>query len=386
MHEGDIIMSKQDQFTYRIIEDFRTGQISREKAAALLEVTERTITRKAAKIRCRGLVGVKHGNTARRPSNKTSDDLKTKVLELIRSTYFDFNVTHLRETLEQRENIHVSYSVLLRLCHENGLIKHRKKRRANRKRLYRERMTNEGLLVQMDGSHHEWNGKDKWCLIGQIDDATSEIAHAQFFENEGTWSCMESFQGLLLKKGIPEAVYVDRASWFGGQEEQHFSQFKRAVEEIGSRIIYANSPEAKGRIERAWQTFQDRLIPEMRLNGITTILQANWYLLTVFLPQYWNQRNTVAPLYSSSRYKPLPRGCELGEIFCIKEYRRVRRDHTFSFDGKEYKIVDPPADLFLAGGQIQIRIKQDQSWRAYFYRQVLWTQEIHRPRLWTKVS
>ena len=148
----------------------------------------------------------------------------------------------------------------------------------------------------MDGSHHDWNGKNKTVLIAAIDDATSDIPWAEFFTSEDTLNCMTVVQRIIESVGIPEALYVDKAGWFGAiSKRPDFSNFVRACEEIGTKVIFANSPQAKGRIERTWNTFQDRLVPEMRLYNIKHIPEANRYMQEIFLPHYWKAKNTVLP-------------------------------------------------------------------------------------------
>jgi hypothetical protein len=202
-------------------------------------------------------------------------------------------------------------------------------------------MACEGLLLQMDGSHYKWNGRDEWCLISLIDDATSEIPAGKFFEGETTLGCMAVLRAVIEAKGVPQMIYTDEAGWAGGSEKRRgFSQFVRACAELGIRVITTNSAESKGRIERAWRTTQDRLIPELRLAGITSMLDANRYLEQVYLPKYWHVQNTVVARENASRYRELKAHENLDEIFCIKHTRRIRSDQTVHFDNQLYKITD----------------------------------------------
>lgn len=336
--EGTIAVSKADQFRWRIIEDYRAGRVSRREAATLLNVTEKTVQRLAKRCREKGLIGLKHGNFQRKPKNATFEEVKALCLELASKTYYDFNITHCLEMLRSRHGIEVSYSVFRRWCVAEGIGK-RKRRRTSKARVYRERMGNEGLLLQMDGSHHKWNGSDEWVLIAAIDDATSEIAHAQMFKSEDTINCMTVLRRIIEIKGVPEALYVDRAGWFGGMKRQYFSQFVRACDELEIRVIYANSPQAKGRIERTWRTFQDRLIPELRLHEIKALAAANEYIQKEFIPNYWERQNTVVPRLEQSRYRRLNPQENLDNIFCMKHLRKVRNDHTIFYNNVNYRIT-----------------------------------------------
>ena len=378
MNQGDVVVSKNEQWAFQILEDFRFGKITREKAAMLLGCSTRSVTRRAAKVRSAGIAGIKHGNTSRPPANKTEDSLKEEILTLIRERYYDFNVSHCRELLSERHGITVSYSVLWQWCDEAGLKKHKKRIRA-KARVHRERMSNEGLLLQMDGSHHEWNGSEKWCLIAMIDDATSDIPYAEFFPTEDTMNCMRILERVIEKRGIPEAIYVDRAGWFGGIKRQEFSQFDRACQELGIRIIYANSPQAKGRIERAWRTFQDRLIPELRLEGIKAMAEANSYLQEAFLEKYWVKRNTVTPLHPENRYRNLPSHMELSEILCLKAIRKVRSDHTILWGSEQWRLLTHSLSS-LKGRDVEIRIYRNAEWGAYFGNRRLKLEKVRKRR------
>jgi hypothetical protein len=273
-------------------------------------------------------------------------------------------MTHCLEVLEKEHSLKVGYETFRRWCHESHLVK-RKKRRRSKPRNYRDRMDCEGLLLQFDGSPHRWNGKDEWCLIGAIDDATSKIPYAEFFLSEDTLSCMAVMQKIIEKNGIPYSVYVDRAGWFGGQKRQNFAQFKRACEELDINIIFANSPQAKGRIERAWDTIQDRLIPEMRIRNIHRMPAANDYLQNQFLANYWALNNTVVPRSLEVKYRKLSPEADLNEIFCTKEYRVVKGDHTISWHGDLYQL-DSPLKHSIQGQEIELRTYQNLTWRAYF--------------------
>jgi transposase len=359
-----IFMSKKGQLEYQVVLEFIEGRINRRAAAELLQVRERTISRLARRIEQKGLLGVIHANRGRSPSNKKQESLKNIVMQLVEEKYFDFNMTHCLEVLKQNHHLEIKYDTFRRWCHEKHLVKRKKARRSTvrRKRI---RMANEGLLLQMDGSHHRFNGKDEWCLIAAIDDASSDIPYAELFLSEDTLNCMIVLQRIIEKKGIPYALYVDKAGCLGGGKRTDFNQFKRACEELDIQVIFASSAEAKGRIERAWDTFQDRLIPEMRIRNIHRMPAANHYLQEQFLPNYWKQRNTVIPKSPESRYRPLSPAHNLREIFCLKEFRTVKRDHTLSWRGLIYH-VDSPLKYSIYKQHIEIRTYQDLTWQAFF--------------------
>jgi transposase-like protein len=363
MDEG-IYMSKRGQLSYETVTDFLHGKLSRGEAAELLQVRERTISRLARRIEAKGFMGVIHGNRERVPENKIAVEVKREVMVLVKKHYFDFNMTHALEKLRENHAIEVTYHTYRRWCHEEKLVK-RCKRRKTVARSRRARMPFEGLLLQMDGSPHRYNGVDEWCLIAAIDDATSDIPYAEFFHSEDTLSCMTVLQRIIEKKGIPHAIYTDGAGCLGGAKRAHFGQFKRACEELGIRVIIASSPEAKGRIERAWDTFQDRIIPEMRLRNIRSMPAANSFLQEQFLPNYWKKKNTVIAKSPEIRYRPLSPTTDLREIFCLKVDRMVKRDHTLSWEGVRYRL-DSPVRYSIYKQQIEFRTYQDLTWQAFY--------------------
>lgn len=251
-------MDSKSQFTVDIISKVIDGRISINSAAILLSKSRRTVERYLSRYRKEGIRFVIHGNKGRIPVNKISESLKKEVQELIQTKYYDFNLQHLAELLVKNEGIAVKRETLRTWAHAIHHVK-RSKRRRSRVRKYRERMESPGLMLQMDGSPHRWFGGERSCLIAIVDDATSDI-HAEFFPSETTEGCMKVMRAYIEKRGIFKTLYVDRAGIFAGPKRSNFSQMQRACEELGIEIIFANSPQGKGRIERAFDTFQDRLV------------------------------------------------------------------------------------------------------------------------------
>lgn len=341
MQHGCVItMSRSESLKYQILNRFLEGGISRAEAATALGKSIWTISRQATKIRKVGLVGIKHGNINKVPSNKVNSEIQEKVLKLIKMQYFDFNVTHLREILKTKHAISVSYSTLWRWCAEKRLIKAPKKSRRNLRRI-RPRMAEEGYFLQMDGCEHPFNGQDTWCLIGAIDDATSDIPYAEFFYSETTLNCMQVLRRIIELKGVPKIIYTDQAGWSGKIKREQFTQFKRACDDLGITLIFANSAEAKGRIERAWRTFQDRLCPELRLNGIKEMADANEYLQNNFLPNYWRKNCTQKAFSPEVAYAPLDEKTNLDNILCVENFRKIAKDQSISWHGTKFEIVTP---------------------------------------------
>ncbi len=334
-----IVMNSKAQLIVDVIAKVSESKITIANASKLLNKSRRTIERYLNRYRKVGIQFVVHGNTGNEPANKTSDSLKQQVQRLIREKYFDVNLLHLAELLETNENIVVRRETLRKWAHDIHHVK-RAKRRRSRIHKRRERMESPGLMLQMDGSSHRWFGDKKSCLIAVIDDATSDI-HAEFFHSETTAGCLKVISSVIEKFGLFKTLYVDKAGIFGGPKRCNFSQVQRACEELGIELIFANSPQGKGRIERAFDTLQDRLVPELRLNNITDMRDANSYLQHVFIPQYWRKQLMVKARHAESEFTTLPQHINLNDICITKEYRKIRNDHTFSYGNKFYFIESP---------------------------------------------
>lgn len=385
-----VVMSAEEIKTIGIVADVQRGRLTREQASTLLQVSDRTLRRYLKNFEEEGPLFVKHKNTGKAPANRLPNELKAAMQNLIREKYFDLNVMHIQEKLYEKHGILVKRESLRSWCHELQLVKRTHKRRA-RPRMYRDRMPQEGLMIQLDGSLHRWFGNQKSVLIASIDDATGTIPHAEFFPKETTWSCLRVLQSIIEKKGIPHSLYVDRAGIYGGtSKRENFSQLHRACEDLGIHVIYAYSPQAKGRIERLFQTLQDRLVVELRLADAKNYFDANNFLIQKYTAQF-NQRFGKVPENSTPAWKALPLSTPLREVLCFKEHRLIHNDHTLSVNRCYWKIMNPLTHS-LARHYAEIRTYQDGSWAAFWNDMKLSlhpTRKIHRPppnlpNSWTK--
>jgi len=364
MGNRGIFVTKNEQYRHSVLSDFIGGKLKRTEVSRLLGTTERNVTRMASRIRKRGIEGIKHGNVGRLSTNRCDVEVKAQVMGLMKERYYDLNLTHAREKLLSEHNLTVGRETFRKWCHGSGLVKRRHKRRSYA-RIYRQRMPHAGMLLQMDGSPHRWNGEDTWTLISAIDDATSDIAWAEFYPSEDTENCMRLLWRIIERCGLPEALYVDRAGIFGGPKRNQFSQLARACEELGIRIIFAYSPQAKGRIERSFQTLQDRLVPELRLRNIHRMARANDFLHNEYLPNFWRQRYVIPAREPMSRYRSLPMTAALKEILCWKQWRAIASDQTISLENKRL-LVDVPTRYSIRGQKVDVRDYLDGSRKAYF--------------------
>ena len=243
------------------------------------------------------------------------------VLRLARTRYAGTNHTHLSELLSEREGIDIARTTLRRILVNAGISSPRR-RRPPKHRVRRQRMPREGMLIQLDGSYHPWLGDDRprFTLLIAVDDATGCVVNASFSEQEDARSYFLLLQGLVQRCGIPLALYTDRHGVFrhtpGSVPAGTSTQFSRAMDELGIQLIFALSPQAKGRVERAAGTFQDRLVTELRLAGASTIEQAN-NVLEQFLPRF-NQHFKVPAQYPEIAFRQLDTELRLEQVLCFK--------------------------------------------------------------------
>lgn len=370
-------MSSQEELKFQVVTKVWTGKLRREDGANILNVSDRTLRRYLKNYEKKGVRFVKHGNFGKTPVNKTDPTLKEEIMSLVREKYFDCNMTHSLELLQEQENLEVNRETFRRWCHEIQMVKRAKKKRGVARRK-RQRMKQEGLMLQFDGSPHRWFGHEETCLILGIDDASSDVPYGEFFPGETTLGCMQVLKNIIERKGLFEVLYTDRAGIFAGHKRQRFSQVKRALGELGIQVIYASSPEAKGRVENLFGTLQDRLIPEMRLADVQTTSEANAFLNENYLPNRHNKKFRVQPFSQISAYRPVPPHLDLNEIFCLKDHRRVARDHTFSWKGKFY-LLHLPDQVSIHKQKIEIRTYPDCSWSVFYRNQELRIEKIHEP-------
>ena len=323
------------------------GVLKQVDAAEILSLSDRQIRRLIKRVRVEGDKGVAHRSRGRASNRKISMRIRTRVIELYREKLKGFGPTLAAEKVLEMDGIQISDETLRLWLIEEGEWQKQRKDRKHRQR--RERKHYFGEMIQMDGSHHDWfEGRGPQCvLMGYIDDATNNV-HARFHEYEGTIPAMDSFRRYIRKYGIPVSVYFDKHTTYKSPAKpsvedeingtKPMSQFERALKELGVDAIHAHSPQAKGRIERLFNTFQDRVVKEMRLKGISSIEEGNKFLQE-YLPGY-NKRFSVNPKKEDNFHREIPKGFDLDRILCIKTERTIRNDFTISHNGQLYQIMD----------------------------------------------
>jgi len=345
MSGKDIIeMSQRELRRLHVIHKAIESTIKQTEAAEILSLSDRQIRRIIKRVRDEGDRGIAH-KTRGKPSNRRlPKKIKASAIELYRKKYAGFGPTLASEKLLEIDSIPVNDETLRKWLIESGDWKKVRKKRDHRQ--WRERKHHFGEMIQIDGSHHDWfEGRGLACvLMGYIDDATGKV-FARFYGYEGTIPAMDSFKRYIRKYGIPVKAYLDKHTTYKSpakpslkDDSKPLSQFQRAMKELGVEVIHAHSPQAKGRIERLFRTFQDRVVKEMRLRNINTVEEANKFLME-YLPLY-NRRFTVKPKDNADLHRSIPRGLNLERILCIKTDRTLRNDFTISHDKRLYQIQD----------------------------------------------
>lgn len=349
-----LTLTTKEQTRLQILNGLLERHWSMRETAEVLGVSERHGWRLLAAYRKEGAAALAHGNRGRSPANATSPVVQAQVVALAKERYQGVNHTHLTELLEEREGIILSRSTVRRLMALRGLSSPWRRRRP-RHRYRRQRMPQEGMLIQVDGSYHRWlEERGPWfTLLLSVDDATGKVPYALFQEKENTEGYFRLLLGIVQRYGIPLALYSDRHIVFRRPRAPYGSvdgflvdsgkptQFGRAIRELGMTQLFARSPEAKGRVERAAGTFQDRLVAELRLAGASTIEEAN-AVLEAFLPRF-NERFGVPATRPESAYRPVDPGLDIGGVLCFKERRRVAKDNTVQYYGRTLQLF-PDAD------------------------------------------
>lgn len=350
-----------------------------QEAAKVMGVSERHGWRILAAYRKEGAAALAHGNRGRIPANVTPQAIREQVISLAMGRYNGVNHTHLAELLAERAGILISRSTLRRVLTEAGLSSPRRGR-SPRHRYRRQRMPQEGMLLQLDGSPHSWleSRGPRLTLLLAIDDATGTVPYALFREQEDTLGYFELLKAIIVRCGIPLGVYTDRFSIFHVERGPNsgiapLTQFGRALRELGITHILAHSPEAKGRVERANGTFQDRLVAELRLSGASNITEAN-LVLQDFLPRF-NRRFGVPAAHPEQVYRPVSLGMNIDGILCVKERRRVARDNTVQYRGRNLQLFPDAEKVSYAGAYVEIQERLDGQILACYQDKILTPQD-----------
>jgi len=355
-------LSQKELQRVAVISSCMQGTLTCARAAELLDLSPRHIKRLKSRYRQGSAAALAHVSRGRPSPRRLPEPLRARILELARTRYAGFNDRHLCEKLGEVEGLSLGRETLRRLLRAAGMGSPRKRRAPThrRRRLARAR---EGEMLLLDASLHHWleDRGPQLTLLGFLDDATRRVLAAEFFATEDARGYFRLLHRLLRRHGIPLSLYGDRHSIFV-RNDDHWSleeqlagkrqptQFGRALAQLGITYIAANSPQAKGRIERLWGTFQDRLTSELRLARATDLHGAN-LVLRRFLPDY-NRRFGRAPRQSETAWRPAPE--DLDRICCFVHERSVSNDNVVQWDGRAFQIPPQPKRFSFAGAKVQI--------------------------------
>ncbi len=340
----------------------------------ILAVSERQCYRIKARVKEQGAKGVVHGNRGRPCQRKVKNKTVKRIVELARGKYHGFNDHHLTEKLKEQEKIELSREKVRRILRSEGISTPRK-RRASKHRSRRERRQAEGMMLQVDGSPHDWlEGRGpRLCLIGAIDDASGKVPRAFFAQAESSWGYLRLFCDIFKHHGLPQSIYADRHSAFWTDREPTLdeqlinkrpsTEVGRALDELGVTLILAGSPQAKGRIERLWGTFQDRLVSELRLAKAKTLQRAQ-AVLDHYLSEH--NRKFSKPTKAQAAWRKVT-SLQIEQALCFKQHRTVANDNTVTFDGVLFQIPKNSPYRSYANKRIDVHVLLDGA-VEFFYK------------------
>jgi len=362
MRQETFRLSQKDLQRVAVISSCVKGDLACARAAALLDLTPRHVQRLKSRYRQGGEAALAHASRGRPSPRRLPQRVRDRILHLARTTYAGFNDHHLCEKLCEVEGFSLGRETLRRLLRSAGVGSPRK-RRAPTHRQRRLARAREGEMLLLDGSLHRWlqDRGPQLTLLGFLDDATRKVPVAEFFPTEDARGYFRLLRRLLRRFGVPLSFYGDRHGVFVRNDDhwsveeqlagrQQPTQFGRALDQLGVTYIAAQSPQAKGRIERLWGTFQDRLTSELRLAGAADIETAN-QVLRRFLPDY-NRRFGRAPRQTEKAWRPAPGN--LDRICCLVHERSVSNDNVVQWDGRRFQIPPQPQRFSFAGAKVQL--------------------------------
>lgn len=365
-----LTMSNRELDRYDIIKRLIRGDLNGSEAANLIGLSIRQTKRLKAVVKQHGPKALIHGNRGRKSNRRLPDKKRDKIIKLLHKHYYDFWPTHATEKLKEEHGLNYDPKTIRQIMIDEGLWKPRRVKKKEH-REWRQRRAHYGEMEQFDGSYHEWledRLPGKHCLLLAIDDATGDITHAKFAEHEGVFPVFEFWREYLLKQGKPMSIYMDKFSTYSmnhklaKENPDTLTQFQRALRELRIEPILAQSAEAKGRVESAFGTLQNRLVKEMRLRKINTIEQANKYLLNEFIPWY-NAKYAIEPRAKANLHKQLSKqeNNKLDSIFSRQEIRTVQNDFTISYKTQWFQLSKSQPVTVQKKDKVIIEEKRDHS-------------------------
>lgn len=381
---GKLPMGQKELLRSRVMAKVAEGQMQLNEASIRLKISYRQAKRIYSRYQKSGEEGLLHGLQGRASNNHLDSNVVTRVVEIYQKSYMGFGPTLASEKLAEREGIVIGAESLRQLLIKEGLWQRKKRPRGyHARRQPRERF---GELVQFDGSDHDWFEErgPRCCLMNMVDDATGKTL-SFLNPKETTEAAMRLLWAWINRYGIPQAVYCDRKNAFVIDREPTIeeqlkgiapkSHFQRACERLGIEVIIAYSPEAKGRVERNHGVYQDRFVKELRLEGISTIEEANAFLATKYIPNI-NKKFAKPPIAPEDAHVPLLSAVNLDDIFCREARRVVSRDYVIQFERHLLQIPRETLPRPRPGERVTIRVWLDESLHVYWKEKPLKVVEL----------
>jgi len=372
--EGILTMSQKEAERLKIISQIESKKLTIQEGSEIIGISSRQTYRVLKRIKEEGSKGIIHKLRGRKSNRGYSEELKKEVLKIYRVHYGDYGPTLFGEELVKSHKISVDHETLRRWMRSQAITTSMRKKRPHRRR--RERRSCFGELLQFDGSHHDWfEGRGaECCLFDSIDDSTGNV-YLKFAVSENSQDAMLTMWEYVNKYGIPRSIYTDRHSVY--KAEGKLTDFGRAMKELNVEIIYAKSPQAKGRVERANRTLQDRLVKSLRQEGISNIADANKFLQDRFIDEY-NTRFALKLEVPDVHKETV--GYDLKNIFCYKTERQVRNDYTINLSGGYIQLLKSEAPLPRPTQNVTICKWLNGEMHIYYNRQeLLFTQLKEKP-------
>lgn len=369
-------LTMRDEKRLDVIQRVYRSELTVVQAAQTLGISERQCYRIKARVKKSGAKGVVHGNRGRPCKCKIADKVIKRIVELALGKYQGLNDHHLTEKLKEQESMDLSREKVRRVLRAKG-IGSPQKRRGLKHRSRRERRAAEGMMLQVDGSPHDWlQGRGpRLCLIGAIDDATSKVVGALFVEAESSWGYFGLFSEVFHAHGVSQSIYTDCHSVFWTDREptveeqlinkKPTTEVGRALEELGVTLILAHSPQAKGRIERLWNTFQDRLVSELRLAKAKTMEQAQ-AVLERYIPEH--NRRFAKPAKAEPAWRKVS-ALQIERALCFKQQRTVAKDNTITFEGTVLQIPKTSPFRSYANRRVEVHVMLDGAVEIFYKTQ-----------------
>ena len=339
-----ISMTKKELERSNVIQNLIDGKINGTDASKQIDLSIRQIRRIKANVKKHGIIGLIHASRGKQSNRKLQNNLIERAKKYLKEKYYDFGPTFASEKLLKVEKININRETIRIILDKMGLRKIKQRKQSKNRHVWRARKDNYGEMQQFDGSYHIWFGDEEYCLLLSIDDAKGKITHARLGYNESVKAVFRFWSEYFDKHGLPLSIYLDKFSTYkinhknAVDNKDMITQFQRAMNQIGVKLITAHSPQAKGRVERMNGTLQDRLVKELRLAGITTIDEANKFL-EEYIPKF-NAKFAVVPQRKKDLHKKINNIVreKLLQIFSIQNARKINNDYTVRFENNYFQL------------------------------------------------